>query len=225
MKNRRRARGPPGLTQEGNFDRAQRRSLAAGLQGPIKLLQMIPVADLFRTSPTLLVDQAGKLIQQGGSGGPAAPSEQVHPPSPQQRHQSEAAAWRANRRDMLEDMLRPRQNLESLTAAIYGDLLQQHHADSQYLSERAILTLQNRDVDAINDMILQFFPVDATQLLVAHSLEEGPENANMTGGQAISQDVLNYVAPSGMLPHQLSLKEARVVDVVDLRADDALGQK
>ncbi|DBA87072.1 TPA: hypothetical protein ACH3X2_005253 [Trebouxia sp. C0005] len=39
--------------------------------------------------------------QQGGSGGPAAPSEQVHPPSPQQRHQSEAAAWRANRRDVL----------------------------------------------------------------------------------------------------------------------------
>ncbi|KAA6418773.1 MAG: hypothetical protein FRX49_11261 [Trebouxia sp. A1-2] len=38
---------------------------------------------------------------------------------------------------MPEDMLCPRQNLESLTAAIYGDL-QQHHADSQYLIERAI---------------------------------------------------------------------------------------
>ncbi|KAA6429737.1 MAG: hypothetical protein FRX49_00170 [Trebouxia sp. A1-2] len=29
MRPRRRARGPPGLTQEGNFDRAQRRKLAA----------------------------------------------------------------------------------------------------------------------------------------------------------------------------------------------------
>ena len=49
--------------------------------------------------------------------------------------------------------------------------------------------------------------LQATQLLVTHSLKEGPENANMTGGQAISQDVLNHVAPSGMPPHQLSLKE------------------
>ena len=58
---------------------------------------------------------------------------------------------------MPEDMLCPRQNLESLTAAIRGDL-QQHHADSQYLSERAILTLKSRDGNAINDMILQSFP-------------------------------------------------------------------
>ncbi|KAL0020824.1 hypothetical protein WJX79_002080 [Trebouxia sp. C0005] len=39
----------------------------ASQPGPIKLLQKTPVADLFRTSPTLLVDQAG----------PAAPSEQA----------------------------------------------------------------------------------------------------------------------------------------------------
>ncbi|KAA6427362.1 MAG: hypothetical protein FRX49_02026 [Trebouxia sp. A1-2] len=58
---------------------------------------------------------------------------------------------------MPEDMLCPRQNLASLTAATYGDL-QQHHADSQYLSERAILTLKSRDGNAINDMILQSFP-------------------------------------------------------------------
>ncbi|DBA72333.1 TPA: hypothetical protein ACH3X2_010574 [Trebouxia sp. C0005] len=56
---------------------------------------------------------------------------------------------------MPEDMLCPRQILESLTAAIYGDL-QQHHADSQYLSEQAILTLKNKDGDAINDLILIF---------------------------------------------------------------------
>ncbi|KAL0018067.1 hypothetical protein WJX79_001407, partial [Trebouxia sp. C0005] len=34
----------------------------ASQPGPIKLLQMIPVADLFRTSPTLLVDQAGNRV-------------------------------------------------------------------------------------------------------------------------------------------------------------------
>ncbi|KAA6421044.1 MAG: hypothetical protein FRX49_08955 [Trebouxia sp. A1-2] len=58
---------------------------------------------------------------------------------------------------MREDVLCPRQNVESLTAAIYGNL-QQQHADSQHLSEQAILTMKNRGGDVINDMILQSFP-------------------------------------------------------------------
>ena len=44
-------------------------------------------------------------------------------------------------------------------------------------------------------------------MLSADSLEESPENAHITVGQAISQDVLQQVAPSGMPPHQLRLKE------------------
>ncbi|DBA65596.1 TPA: hypothetical protein ACH3X2_002662 [Trebouxia sp. C0005] len=69
---------------------------------------------------------------------------------------------------MPEDMLCPQQHLESLTAAIYGDL-QQHHADSQYLSEQAILTLKNLDGDAINDMILQSFSQEACHLTSSDS--------------------------------------------------------
>ncbi|KAL0026123.1 hypothetical protein WJX79_001483 [Trebouxia sp. C0005] len=50
-------------------------------------------------------------------------------------------------------------------------------------------------------MILQSFPGQAIQLWSVDSLKETPENANITGGQAIPQDVLNQIAPSGMPPH------------------------
>ena len=42
-------------------------------------------------------------------------------------------------------------------------------------------------------------------------MEETPENARLFGGQQISQDLLNKVAPSGMPPHKLTLKESAPV--------------
>ena len=51
-------------------------------------------------------------------------------------------------------MLEPSQTLKGL---IYGDWAHRHQ-DKQYMSERTILILKNRDVDSINDMIMQSFP-------------------------------------------------------------------
>ena len=56
-----------------------------------------------------------------------------------------------------DDMLEPSQTLEGLIGKIYGDLAHRHQ-DKQYMSERTILTLKNRDVDSIKDMIMQLFP-------------------------------------------------------------------
>ena len=56
------------------------------------------------------------------------------------------------------DMLDPSKTLEGLIGQIYGDLAHRHQ-DKQYMSERTVLTLKNRDVhvDSINVMILQSF--------------------------------------------------------------------
>lgn len=48
--------------------------------------------------------------------------------------------------------------------------------------------------------------MQATTLLSADSLESTPENEALTGGQQISQDLLNKIASSGMPPHKLALK-------------------
>ena len=55
------------------------------------------------------------------------------------------------------DMLEPSQTLEGLISEVNGDFAHRHQ-DKQYMSERTILTLTNRDVDSINDMIMQSFP-------------------------------------------------------------------
>ena len=53
--------------------------------------------------------------------------------------------------------------------------------------------------------------VQATILLSPDSMEETPKNARLFGGQQISQDLLNKVAPSGVLPDKLTLKEGAPV--------------
>ena len=42
-------------------------------------------------------------------------------------------------------------------------------------------------------------------------MEETPEKARLFGGQQSSQDYLNKIAPSGMPPHKLTLKEGAPV--------------
>ncbi|DBA66257.1 TPA: hypothetical protein ACH3X2_002517 [Trebouxia sp. C0005] len=109
MRHRRRARSPPGLTQEGDVARAQRRRLAAENRAarranredgqPFRHEQA--AANDSRSRPFQdITNTAGESSRkQGGSGGPAAPFEQAH--SLQQRQHSEAAAGHANRRDVL----------------------------------------------------------------------------------------------------------------------------
>ena len=58
-----------------------------------------------------------------------------------------------------DDMLEPSQTLKGLISGIYGNLAHRHQ-DKQYMSQRTILTLKTRDVDSINDMIMQSCPVE-----------------------------------------------------------------
>ena len=53
----------------------------------------------------------------------------------------------------------------------------------------------------------------AELLLSADSMEETLKNARLfgTGGQQVSQDFLNKIAPSGLPPHKLTLKEGAPV--------------
>ena len=53
-----------------------------------------------------------------------------------------------------DDVLDHSQTLEGLIGKVYR-VLAHRHQDKQYMSERTILTLKNRDVDSINDLIMQ----------------------------------------------------------------------
>ena len=62
-------------------------------------------------------------------------------------------------------LLEPSQTLKGLISDIYGDLAhrhQDHRHQEQYMSERTILILENRDVDSFLDMIAQLFPGEVT---------------------------------------------------------------
>ena len=56
-----------------------------------------------------------------------------------------------------QDMLLPHQTRAGLIDAIYPDL-RQRASDTEYLAQRAILTLKNTDVDSLNEEIIQRMP-------------------------------------------------------------------
>ncbi|DBA82582.1 TPA: hypothetical protein ACH3X2_000791 [Trebouxia sp. C0005] len=111
MRHRRRARSPPGLTQEEDVDRAQRRRLAAENRaarhanrenGQPAWTNQAPADDPNR-------DDGQPARKQGGSEGPAAPSEQVHPPQQRKQRfgvQTEATCF-APDRQILPAVLQP----------------------------------------------------------------------------------------------------------------------
>ena len=55
------------------------------------------------------------------------------------------------------DMLENSQQRKGLIDWVYHDLLQ-HHRDPSYFAKRAVLSLKNSDVDALNDIVLDMFP-------------------------------------------------------------------
>ena len=63
----------------------------------------------------------------------------------------------------------------------------------------------------VQHLLHQLLPFVQATLLSVDSMEETPENARLFGGQQISQDLLNKIAPSGMPPHKLTLKEGAPV--------------
>ncbi|XP_024156327.1 ATP-dependent DNA helicase PIF1-like [Rosa chinensis] len=79
--------------------------------------------------------------------------------------------------------------------------LESHVNDAAYMVERAIITSKNDDVDVLNEMIIKQFPGPERILYSFDSVEDDTRNM-------YQQEFLNSISPSGMPPHQLTIKKS-----------------
>ena len=91
-------------------------------------------------------------------------------------------------------------SIQEMITEIYSDL-QVTFADKAFLCERAILTPLNRDVDAINEAILQGCPGD--DYITCFSADSVGEEDSET---EYPIEYLNSLCPTGLPPHKLVLK-------------------
>ncbi|KAL6176715.1 hypothetical protein ACLB2K_053348 [Fragaria x ananassa] len=77
--------------------------------------------------------------------------------------------------------------------------LASHANDASYMVERAIITPKNDDVDVLNDMIIKRLPGPERTLYSFDYVEDDTRNL-------YQQEFLNSISPSGMPPHQLTIK-------------------
>ncbi|XP_024168009.1 ATP-dependent DNA helicase PIF1-like [Rosa chinensis] len=75
-----------------------------------------------------------------------------------------------------------------------------HVNDVLYMVERAIITPENDDVDVLNEMIIKRFPGPVRILNSFDSVEDDTRNM-------YQKEFLNSISPSGMPPHQLTIKK------------------
>lgn len=83
--------------------------------------------------------------------------------------------------------------------------LQQGYADPYFMAHRSILTPLNEHMDKINSVCVKAFPGEAHTYFSADRVEED------NGDLSIPLEYLNSLTPSGMPPHQLTLKLNMVV--------------
>ena len=103
-----------------------------------------------------------------------------------------------------EDMVKiPPQHLVSSTDELIDKVFPQLgniYMDKSFISQRAILTPLNYNVDKINEVIMEKFPGEGKTYLSADSVaDEDMANTYPT-------DFLNSVTLSGMPPHAMTLK-------------------
>ena len=78
--------------------------------------------------------------------------------------------------------------------------IEQGYSDKYFVSQRAILTPINENVDTLNESIMKKFPGEGKTYMSADSVaEEDLHNAYPT-------DFLNSITLSGMPPHSITLK-------------------
>ncbi|XP_050374857.1 uncharacterized protein LOC126792486 [Argentina anserina] len=110
---------------------------------------------------------------------------------------------------MLEDMIQlpapmvipweGEESINQLINEVFPDL-DSHVNDPSYMVERAIITPKNDDVDVLNEMIIQRVSGPQRTLYSFDSVEDDTRNL-------YQQEFLNSISPSGMPPHQLTIKK------------------
>ena len=93
----------------------------------------------------------------------------------------------------------PTDNTEDLISHVFPDL-QKNYTDKEWMCSRAILATTNKSVDEINETILHTLP---GELHTYRSADTVPLDQNPT---MYPVEFLNTLTPSGIPPHQLTLK-------------------
>ena len=96
-------------------------------------------------------------------------------------------------------------SLSALIDCVFPDLAV-NAADSQWMSDRAILAPLNSAVDEINESVIAPFPSEEHRLLSADSVEQNDSDTS-----AIPVEYLNQLNSAGLPPHILQLKHSMPV--------------
>ncbi|KAF1876597.1 hypothetical protein Lal_00021155 [Lupinus albus] len=98
-------------------------------------------------------------------------------------------------------------SIQQLIQEIFPNL-RNHGWDGSYMSERAILTPTNENVQKLNNIIINHFPGEDHNLLSFNEVEEDTNNL-------YQQEYLNFITPGGLPPHILKVKKKKcTIDVV-----------
>ncbi|GBP91731.1 hypothetical protein EVAR_92008_1 [Eumeta japonica] len=91
-------------------------------------------------------------------------------------------------------------NLENLIDSVYPDIENLHERDFHWLCSRAIVSPKNDTVNEINNLIVQKVP---GQTKTYKSIDTV---TNIEDAVHYPQELLNSLNPSGLPPHELTLK-------------------
>lgn len=112
--------------------------------------------------------------------------------------------------ELLDDMLLPlgKENLPALLQSIYDSIGQfRSEADlCAYFTSRAILAPLNRDVDMLNNVVLNMFPGNVHVLPSADDAVDPTGSSTATEGALYPTEFLNTITPTGIALHHLRLK-------------------
>jgi hypothetical protein len=101
-----------------------------------------------------------------------------------------------------EAMMTEQETLESLTNSVFPDLMRRY-SDTAWMAERAIMSPTNKEVDEVNNYIIQKIPGEETVFKSIDSTEE--ESPDYT------PEFLNTIEISGLPPHLLKIKKGAMV--------------
>jgi hypothetical protein len=99
-------------------------------------------------------------------------------------------------------------NLPTLFNALYQTISEPRNEDQgcDYFSQRAILAPLNKDVDALNDKILEMFPGQPQAFLSADDAVDPTGSGTATEASSYPTEFLNSISLNGMPLHNLTLK-------------------
>ncbi|CAJ2672233.1 unnamed protein product [Trifolium pratense] len=92
--------------------------------------------------------------------------------------------------------------------------LELHGWDASYMTQRAILTPKNDDVQKLNDILINQFPGEEHNSLSFDEVEGDTHNL-------YQQEFLNSINQDGLPPHILKLKKGNMLDVEILTGNNA----